>query len=72
MVTKSMIHYFVLCVDEFARQKRLSPRDAFQYLYDHRGVDHLLEFYDVEHTLPMDDTISALTAVCRTNGGGVE
>jgi hypothetical protein len=69
MVTKSMIHYFVLCVDEFARQKNLGPREAFQYLYEHRGISHLLEFYDVEHTLPMDDTISALTAVCRNNGG---
>ncbi|MDR1929307.1 MAG: DUF3791 domain-containing protein [Treponema sp.] len=32
----------------------------------------LLEFYEVEHTLPMDDTISALTAVCRNNGGTLE
>jgi hypothetical protein len=72
MISKSEIHYFVLCVDEFARQKNLVPRDAFRYLYSHGGIEHLLEFYEVEHTLPMDDTISALTAVCRNNGGTLE
>jgi hypothetical protein len=72
MADKSMIHYFVLCVDEFARQKKISPREAFGYLYEHRGIKHLLEFYDIEHTLPMDDTISALSAVCRNNGGTLE
>jgi hypothetical protein len=72
MISKSMIHYFVLCVDEFARQKEISPQESFQYLYDHRGITHLREFYDIEHTLPMDDTIKALTAVCRNNGGTLE
>jgi hypothetical protein len=72
MVSKGLIHYFVLCVDEFARQKNISPRESFLYLYDHQGIKYLLEFYDVEHTLPMDDTINALTAVCRNNGGSLE
>jgi hypothetical protein len=69
MVNKGLIHYFVLCVDEFARQKNISPREAFQYLYDYQGITHLLEFYDIEHTLPMNDTINGLSALCRKNGG---
>jgi hypothetical protein len=48
------------------------PQTGTGKLWLTRGMSLLLEFYEVEHTLPMDDTISALTAVCRNNGGTLE
>jgi hypothetical protein len=48
------------------------PQPGAGKLWLTRGMSLLLEFYEVEHTLPMDDTISALTAVCRNNGGTLE
>lgn len=66
---RKQVNYVVVVVNEFARKKRLSVRDAFQYLYQHRGISFLLDCYDAEHTLSLDDAIDDLTVVCRRNGG---
>lgn len=45
-------------------------RDAYLYLSKYKGIDFLLEFYDVEHTLSFEDTIDDLTAICQKNEEG--
>ena len=66
---RKQVNYVVVCVNEFARKKRLSIRDAFQYLYQHKGIAFLADCYDAEHTLSLDDAIDDLTTVCQNNGG---
>lgn len=46
-----------------------SARDAFLFLQQYRGISFLNEFYDVEHTLSMNDAMDDLESVCRKNGG---
>lgn len=66
---KKKINYAVVCVNEFADKFKISPKEAFIYLDDHKGIDFIKEHYDIEHTLSISDAIEDLTIVCRNNGG---
>lgn len=66
---KKKINYTVVCVNEFAERYKISERDAFFYLLDHQGIEFLKEYYDIEHTLSIEDVVDDLTLVCRNNGG---
>lgn len=67
---KKKINYMVVCVNEFANKFNITSKEAFYYLYEHKGIEFIKEHYDIEHTLNLDDTIDDLTMVCRNNGGG--
>ncbi|MCF0189271.1 MAG: DUF3791 domain-containing protein [Bacteroidaceae bacterium] len=66
---KYKIPYLHLCVRKFAERFRMSDRTAFRYLRHFGGMTFLLECYDIEHTLPINDTIDALREICRKEGG---
>ena len=65
------IEYFGLCVNAFARKFRLTPQLAHNYLQKYEGLQFLNEFYDVEHTLPLADTLESLQKICARNGGSL-
>ncbi len=67
---KKKINFTVVCVNEFAGKFHIAPKEAFIYLYDHKGIEFIKDHYDVEHTLSLDDTVEDLVMVCRNNGGG--
>jgi hypothetical protein len=33
------------------------------------AVEYLQDYYDIEHALPLDDTLDTLATVCTRNGG---
>jgi hypothetical protein len=68
---KKLAEFMVLSVNTFAKEKQISVSDAFAYLDKFKGIDYLQEFYDIEHTLSIDDTLEALTEICRQNGGAL-
>ncbi len=67
---KKKINYTVVCVNEFADRHNISPKEAFMYLYDHKGIEFIKENYDIEHTLSFHDAVDDLILICRNNGGG--
>ncbi|MBQ9274758.1 MAG: DUF3791 domain-containing protein [Succinivibrio sp.] len=66
---KGKINYTVSCVSEFACRFNLTAKDAFYYLYEHKGIEFLKKNYDIEHTLSIDKAVDDLILVCRNNGG---
>jgi hypothetical protein len=64
--------YYVLCVSAFAERKKLPQAEAFNYLYTYQGIDFLIECYDAEHTLSLEDAVEDLTRICQNNGGSLE
>ena len=66
---KNIIHWAVVCVNEFARRFSLDVKSAFRYLYNYGGIDFLQEHYEAEHTLSFDETIEDLRLICQNNGG---
>jgi len=47
----------------------MTRQAAFNHLHKHKGLSFLIEFYDVEHLQPMDETIDDLLIICQQNGG---
>lgn len=66
---RNKINYTVACVNEFSKYHNMNQKEAFIYLFDYKGIQFLVEFYEVEHLLSFDDVIEDLTVVCRNNGG---
>ena len=66
---KNKINYTVACVNEFAKKLNLGQKEAFIYLYKHKGIEFIKEHYDIEHTLSFEEAINDLILVCRNNGG---
>ena len=61
--------FTVACVNEFARKYKLSSKEAFQYLFQFKGIDFIKENYDVEHTLDFETILEDLGILCKKNGG---
>ena len=68
-IDMNQINWTVVCVYEFAKDKALKPKTAFQYLMSCGGIQYLKEHYEAEHLLSIDDTIEAVDIICRQNGG---
>lgn len=68
-LTQKQLNYTIACIHEFARKKRMSQRDAYLYLQKYQGLSFLMDCYEAEHTLSMEDALDDMEAVCRRNGG---
>ena len=66
---KRKIGFTVACVNEFANKHDLSIQEAFQYLFQFKGIAFIKENYDVEHTLDFETILEDLGILCRKNGG---
>ncbi|MDR3295226.1 MAG: DUF3791 domain-containing protein [Clostridiales Family XIII bacterium] len=72
MITKqqtNIINYLVVCIDDFAERFTMNNKAAYDFLAQYGGIDFLMQHYDIEHTLSLDDAVEDLEKVCRNNGG---
>lgn len=65
------IKYINCIIVEFGKKFKLAPRWAFQYLYTYKALDLLDKYYEVEHLLPLQDTLKSLTDYCKRQGGTI-
>ena len=70
-VNTNLVNWAIVCVNEFARHRGLTPKTAFQYLIAYGGIGFLKEHYEAEHLLSFDDVIDDLCIICRNNGGNL-
>lgn len=66
------INYIVACIEEFSERFKISSRDAFNYLDKFGGIKFLIENYEIEHTLSIDEAIEDITIICKNNGGSIQ
>ena len=66
---KRKIGFTVACINEFANKHNLSAKEAFQYLFQFKGIAFIKENYDVEHTLDFETILEDLEILCKRNGG---
>lgn len=69
---KRLIDYIVICINEFAKQCKISSKEAYLYLKKFKGIEFLKENYEAEHTVSLDDAIEDLKQVCFNNGGNIK
>jgi hypothetical protein len=65
----NVIRYMVACVNEFSDRYKISGQDAFNYLNKHKAINFLIDNYEIELTLSIEDAIDDITIVARNNGG---
>lgn len=66
------IEYLATCVSAFAEQFNLSNVEAYSYLKRYKGVDFLVDCYDIEHTLSIENAVEDLQQICINNGGRLQ
>jgi hypothetical protein len=64
-----LINYLVICISEFAERFRINDKQAYQYLAQYGEISFLIEHYEIEHTLSLEDAIDDITLICHNNGG---
>ena len=69
---KNIINYIVICINEFAKQCKITSKEAYLYLKEYKGIEFLKECYEAEHTLSLDDAIEDLKQICMNNGGNIK
>ena len=62
---KRKIGFTVACVNEFANMYKMSSKEAFQYLFQFKGITFIKENYDVEHTLDFETILDDLEILCK-------
>ena len=66
-----LIDYLVVCINDFGDKHSLPYFESYKYLFQYGGLDFIEEFYDVEHTLPQQEVLEDLSAICRQHGGAL-
>lgn len=69
---KNIINYIVICINEFAKQNKITSKESYLYLRDFKGIKFLKENYEAEHTVGLDDAVEDLKQVCIKNGGDIK
>jgi hypothetical protein len=67
--TYKILSYVVLCIKKFAGEFNLSFIEAYRYLENYGGLQFVINHYEIEHTLSINDAIEDMQAICRKNGG---
>ena len=63
------IEFAVACVNEFAKKYGMTNADALRYLDLHKGVDYIVDGYEMVRCQPMNLILEDIFSVCRRNGG---
>lgn len=70
-ISLNVIHYIVMSMGMFARQFRLTKKEACNYLSRFKGLEFSIENYEAEHRLSMQDCVDDMAAICLKNGGSI-
>ncbi len=70
-VSLNVIHYIVMSMGMFARQFKLTKKEACNYLSRFKGLEFAIENYEAEHQLSMQDCVDDMVAICLKNGGAI-
>ena len=68
---KRIISYIIAVIHEFSNTYNLTIKEASNYLQRYKGIDFLIEYYDIEHLLSINDCVDDLTRLCAKNGGNI-
>ena len=68
---QNQIEYLIVCIAAFAKRFNLSQSQAYSYLKRFTGIDFLIDCYDIEHTLSIENAVEDLQQLCYNHGGKI-
>jgi len=75
MITKhqtNIINYLVVCINDFAKRFAMDTKEAYKFLSKYGGIEFLMQHYEIEHTLSLEEAIEDLALICQKNGGKLQ
>ena len=69
--TKQKVSYLIVCIRDFGTIYDLTPKEAYAYLDKYKGLQFLIDCYEAEHTVSIEDAVADMAAVCKRNGGTI-
>ncbi|MCB2340317.1 DUF3791 domain-containing protein [Clostridium estertheticum] len=66
------VRYMVACVNEFVDRLNINGKEAFNYLNKHKAINFLMNNYEIEHTLSIDEAVDDMVIVSKNNGGTIQ
>lgn len=63
------IEYLILLVAGFATHSKVSEAQAYSYLNSYGALSLCEKYYDIMHTLPLEENIHTLQSFCQRKGG---
>ena len=66
------VGYTIALVSEFAAKFGIMPKQEYNYLKRFKGLDYFYNHYGVLHTFSFEDSVDAVSEVCRLNGGKLQ
>ena len=70
-ISTDVIHYIVMSMGMFARQYKLTKKEACNYLARFKGLQFSIDNYEAEHQLSLQECVDDMYAVCKRNGGAI-
>lgn len=68
---KDIIEYILAIIDEFAKTFGLTERQSYLYLKNHDALQFIENHYGIMHTLDFKDSIEGISNYCKRNGGSL-
>jgi hypothetical protein len=68
----NIVRYMIACVNEFEDRFNINGKEAFNYLNEHKAINFLLNNYEIEHTLSIDDAVDDIVIVAKNNAGTMQ
>jgi hypothetical protein len=65
----NIINYLVVCISDFAERHAMDVSSAYHFLAKYSGISFLIQHYEIEHTLSLDEAIEDLETICKQSGG---
>lgn len=69
--TMNIIEYIIVCINAFAEDLGIDIRESYRYLKKYEGINFLVDYYDIEHTLSIENAVEDLKLLCKNNGGEI-
>lgn len=66
---KDQVEYAIVLTNEFAKAHGLTDSQAFRYLDRFKGIDFIIDHYDIAHTQSFYDMVVSVGEVCQRSGG---
>jgi len=67
-LNKNKVLFYISCIFDYAEKLNMNYKDTYIYLKKNKGIQYLIENYDIEHTLSKEDTLEALSYISNNNG----
>lgn len=66
---RDIAYHVAACIGLFADKHNLTRQEACRYMINFKGIEFVVNHYEVEHQLSYADCVADIEMICKRNGG---